>query len=191
MWGGLRWKTRHCLSMWMLAKGRSIARMCLFQWRLIFVPSMMGGNQCKSTPLRWLAHLSGLIVGFCSWRVEYSVMVGATFALVSLCITWFMAAMDALKRSPWIKHWGSWGKKANWHPPNVLSCLPACSVVECAREIWILHTLYPFQVGITYSSVLLLTNFLFLFFLILWPSGQIINHYLWVSIDLYFWPSFS
>lgn len=31
-------------------------------------------------------------------------MVGATFALVSLCITCFMAAMDTLKRSPWIQH---------------------------------------------------------------------------------------
>lgn len=71
-----------------LAKGKSICRMCLclFQWRQIFGPSMTEGIQCKSTPIRWLAHLSGLIVGFCSWRVEYSVMLGARLALVSLCL---------------------------------------------------------------------------------------------------------
>lgn len=88
--------------MWMvaLAKGKSISRMGLLQRRQIFVPSMMEGNQCKSTPIRWLASAPELIVGFCCWGVENSVMVGVRFALVSLCVTCLIAAMDTVKRSP-------------------------------------------------------------------------------------------
>lgn len=102
--------------------------------------------------------------------------------------------MDTRKRSAWVEHWGSWEKKADLTSSE---CVPLSTCLLCRRECTWMHmnASYPLPIPkghpYTHSSVLFLVSVLILFFLILWPSGQIIKHYLWVSIDLYFWPSFS
>lgn len=159
----------------------------------------MEGDQFNQPSIRWLTGLLGFTVGSWCWGVEPWVMVVARFALVSLCIACLIIAEGSLKISPWRKHWGSWKKKADWHPQNVLSCPPVYREppLQLDALLWACtcdtNISYPFPIPkghpYTCSLVFIFTHFPILFFLILWPFGRVIN--LWVSIDLYLWPSFS